>query len=234
MADLKQLEENIAYEFRDKDLLINALTHSSYASEHGLDYSANNERLEFIGDGYLDAIIGTKLFEIMDKAHEGILSKKRADVVREGSLAAIARKISLGDHIRLGKGENAGGGRNKDSVLADAMEALIGATILDGGFDRGRDLVLRLFDDTVRLAVEGKLYSDYKSRLQEILQDKYKNINISYSVIGESGPDHDKTFSVSVLVNGKVLGSGTGKSKAKAEQAAAADVLSKGEIELVF
>lgn len=230
MNNISELENRIGYSFRDRDLANRALTHSSYASEHGLSYELNNERLEFIGDGYLDAIIGSKLYEIMSTSHEGTLSRNRADVVREESLADIARNINLGDYLLLGKGEEAHGGRNKNSILADAFEALIGAVITDGGFGKGEEMVLRLFENKIDLAVKGKLNKDYKTRLQEKLQEKYRNVKITYALVSESGPDHDKTFNIQVVFDGKVLGQGSGKSKAKAEQAAACDVLSKGEI----
>lgn len=229
MKNISELENRIGYSFKNKDILKTALTHSSYASEHNMSYELNNERLEFIGDGYLDAIIGNKLYEIMKTSHEGTLSRNRADVVREESLADVARGISLGDYLYLGKGEESNGGRNKNSILSDAFEALVGAVISDGGFAQGKEMVLRLFENKIELAVQGKLNKDYKSKLQEILQDKYRSIKIVYSLVSESGPDHDKTFTVQVAMDGKVLGTGSGKSKAKAEQAAAQNVLSKGE-----
>lgn len=230
MNNLQELENRIGYHFRDKNLLLNALTHSSFSSEHGLEYCMNNERLEFIGDGFLDAIVGTELYKLMPKAHEGVLSKNRAEVVCEESLAEAARKLGLGDVIQLGRGEFLNGGRDKDSILADAIEAVIGASIIDGGYEAGKTIVLGLFKEKIGLAVQGKLNSDYKSKLQEILQDKYKSIKINYVLVHEEGPDHDKVFNVDVVVNGRILGSGSGKSKSKAEQAAAENVLSKGEI----
>ena len=229
MQSLDELEKVIGYRFRNRDLLITALTHSSYASEHGLSYEMNNERLEFIGDAYLDAVVGNRIFDIMKDAHEGVLSRYRADVVREDSLADTARKVRLGEYLRLGKGEEANGGRDKDSILADAFEAVLGATIIDGGFGEGSRMALDLFAEKIELAVAGKLDRDYKSRLQEALQEKYRSVKISYVPVSESGPDHDKTFSVRVEVDGRVLAEGTGKSKAKAEQAAACEVLTKGE-----
>ena len=229
MVNFDRLEKKIGYSFKDKDLLKTALTHSSYASEHKMNYETNNERLEFIGDAYLDAVIGHKLFDIMKTSHEGVLSRNRADIVREDTLADIARKINLGDYLYLGKGEEQNGGRNKDSILSDAFEALLGAVILDSGFGQCEKLVLELFADKIQQAVEGKLNKDYKSRLQEALQEKYRSVKINYVLTSTSGPDHDKTFNVHVELDGKVLGSGTGKSKAKAEQAAAKEVLSKGD-----
>ena len=224
------LEKRINYFFRDKKLLETALTHSSYASEHGISYEMNNERLEFIGDGYLDAIIGNWLFDIMKESHEGTLSRDRADVVREESLADVARGIGLGEFILLGRGEESNGGRDKDSILSDAFEAVLGAIIVDSGFNSLKSVIYQLFENKVEQAVEGKLNKDYKSRLQEQLQEKYKTVRIKYVLTSESGPDHNKTFNVNVELDGKVLGSGSGKSKSKAEQAAACDVLSKGEI----
>ena len=230
MCDFAKLENRIGYEFKDKELLKTAMTHSSYASEHNMPYELNNERLEFIGDGYLDAVVGNKLYDIMSTAHEGTLSRDRADVVNETSLADVAREIGLGDFLLLGKGELANGGRDKNSILADAFEAMLGAAIQDGGYDVCEGIVLRLFAKKIDLAVDGKLNSDYKSRLQELLQEKYKSVKIQYNLVSESGPDHDKLFCVNVEVDGKVLGKGEGKSKAKAEQAAACDVLSKGDL----
>lgn len=228
MKEVRELLEKIGYEFRDESLLTNALTHSSYSSEHRMDYSSNNERLEFIGDAYVDAAVGAELFRIMKNAPEGVLSKNRADVVREESLADAARGMGLGDYIWLGKGEESTGGRNKDSILADTFEALIGAIIIDGGYEEGRRIILSLLSDKIRLAVEGKLRQDYKTMLQEKLQEKDHNLRMRYSIVSESGPDHDKTFNIEVVVGSEVLGRGSGKSKSKAEQAAARDALSKG------
>jgi ribonuclease-3 len=228
MKEINKLLETIGYEFRDMDLLTIALTHSSYASEHRLGYEFNNERLEFIGDAYVDAVVGARLFEVMDKAHEGVLSRNRADVVCEESLAEAARNIGLGEYIYLGKGEDSSGGRNKDSILADAFEALMGAIILDGGYDAGRKVILEMLDAKIDLAVKGKLDKDFKTRLQEKLQETDHRSRIKYVIVKEEGPDHNKTFTVDLRVNDKVIGSGRGRSKAKAEQAAAEDALSKG------
>lgn len=230
MKEVEGLLERIGYRFRDEGLLRNALTHSSYSSEHKQSYSSNNERLEFIGDAYVDAAVGAELFNIMKDAPEGVLSRNRADVVREESLADVARNIGLGQYIYMGRGEEATGGRNKDSILADCFEALVGAVIIDGGYEEGRKVILRLLGDKIEMAVAGKLRSDYKTALQEKLQEKHHSYRIKYNIIGESGPDHNKVFEVEVTVNGETLGTGTGRSKAKAEQAAAGDALSKGVI----
>ena len=230
MKDVKELLTRIGYEFNDEALLTNALTHSSYSSEHRMEYASNNERLEFIGDAFVDAAVGAELFRIMKDAPEGVLSKNRADVVREESLADTARGISLGDYIYMGKGEESTGGRDKDSILADAFEALIGAIIVDGGYDAGKSITLSLLSDKIELAVAGKLRHDYKTMLQEKLQEKNHDQKIKYNTISESGPDHNKTFTVEVVIGSRRLGQGTGKSKAKAEQEAARDALSKGKI----
>ncbi|NLY87839.1 MAG: ribonuclease III [Clostridiales bacterium] len=226
----KDLSDIVKYKFTDQELFKMALTHSSYASEQGMSYEFNNERLEFIGDAYIDAVVGAKLFSIMSTSQEGILSRARADVVCEESLANVARDIDLGKYLYLGKGEDLSGGRNKDSILADALEALIGAIILDGGYEEGSRVILNLLDQKIRLAVKGKLNKDFKTKLQEKIQEKYQTVKINYKLISETGPDHDKMFTVDVVVQNKVLGRGRGKSKAKAEQAAAQDVLLKGEI----
>lgn len=227
-ADLEKLYELIGYRFKNEKLVKTALTHSSYASEHKLGYDRNNERLEFIGDAYVDAVVGARLFEIMESAHEGILSRCRADVVCEDSLAGTASEMGLGEFLYLGKGEESSGGRNKASILADAFEALVGAVILDGGFETGRDIILRLLDKRISLGAQGKLNKDFKTRLQEKLQEEDHNVKIDYRKIAESGPDHNKTFTIEVEINGKTAGRGVGQSKAKAEQAAAEDALSKG------
>ena len=228
MPDINKLQKRIGYEFRDEGLLRTALTHSSYASEHRMGYYENNERLEFIGDAFVDAVVGVRLFEILDKSHEGVLSRYRADVVCEESLADAAEQIGLGKFLYLGKGEDAGGGRRKPSILSDAFEALMGAIILDGGYEACRDVILDILEKQIELAADGRLSRDYKSRLQEHVQEKDNTAKISYRIIDEQGPDHNKTFTVSVLINNKVCGTGKGTSRARAEQAAAMEALSKG------
>lgn len=227
MCKLEELQSTIQYNFTNKNLLINALTHSSYASEHGKSYRSNNERLEFIGDAYLGAIVGTKLFTVMQDTQEGILSRKRAEIVCETSLADIARTIKLGDYLYLGKGEAMQHGYDKDSILADAMEAVIGAVYMDGGFEACRRLVLALFSEKIRKAIKGELIKDFKSELQRRVQHKYHENALEYVLIKESGPAHDKSFTVELRHKGVSLGIGTGKSKLKAEQAAAEAVLRK-------
>ena len=228
--DLNKLQSTIGYTFKNEALLTRAMTHSSYTAEHNKSYSSNNERLEFIGDAYLDAIVGHKIFDVVQDCTEGVLSRKRAEVVCESSLASIARDLHIGDFLLLGNGEEHTGGRDRESMLADALEALIGAVIIDGGFEEGRRVVLNIFAETIRDSVQGKINNDYKSRLQEFIQKKYNNNDIKYRIVDEQGPAHDKLFTAEVELLGKVIGRGSGKSKAKAEQAAAEQVISKGEI----
>ena len=228
-ADHRRLYDITGYSFSDERLIRNALTHSSDASEHRLGYGMNNERLEFIGDAFVDAVVGTELFGMMRDAHEGELSRCRADVVCEDTLADVASGMGLGDYLYLGRGEEANGGRHKPSILADAFEALMGAIIMDGGYEACRGVILRLLGDRIALASEGKLNKDYKTKLQEILQNKDRNVKIAYEITDQSGPDHSKLFTTQVTMNGRVLGRGSGRSKARAEQAAAEDALTKGE-----
>lgn len=227
---MDNLEKKLGYKFNNRKLLEIALTHSSYASEHGKSYEFNNERLEFLGDAFLDAIVGKKVFVIMQEAHEGILSKTRADVVCEKSLADVAQTLGVGEHLRLGKGEDNGGGRQKASIVADAVEALIGAMIIDGGYEKAERVVLDLFADKIRLAIKGGLHKDYKTHLQEKLQEMIKGVRIEYKLLREEGPDHRKEFVTAVMANGEELGRGVGYSKKESEQAAAANALTKGDI----
>ena len=214
---MKDLEKNIGYTFKDKGLLKAAMTHSSYANENkgNIPY---NERLEFLGDAVLQLITSEKLFRESSHMAEGKMSKQRAALVCEDALAGYSAEIQLGQFLLLGKGEEASGGRNRPSILADAFEALIGAMFLDGGMDVAKKFVLR-FVDAAHLSLQ-----DYKTLLQEIIQ-KNPGERLSYIVSGEHGPDHDKSFEVQVHLNSNVIGKGTGKSKKQAEQAAAKEAL---------
>lgn len=214
---MKDLEKNIGYAFKDKSLLKAAMTHSSYANENkgNIPY---NERLEFLGDAVLQLITSEKLFKESSHMAEGKMSKQRAALVCEEALAGYSAEIQLGQFLLLGKGEEASGGRNRPSILADAFEALIGAMFLDGGMDVAKKFVLR-FVDAAHLSLQ-----DYKTLLQEIIQ-KNPGERLSYVVSGEHGPDHDKSFEVQVHLNSNVIGKGTGKSKKQAEQAAAKEAL---------
>ena len=220
MDNLLQLEQKIKYSFSDKELLINAVTHSSYIKEHSKEHKSN-ERLEFLGDAFFDAIIGEELYKIFPHQEEGFLSRVRASLVCEKSLAIAARKIDLGIHILMGNGEEKSGGRERESILADTMEAIIGAIYLDGGFVSAKSVVLDIFHDVIEDAKNGKyIIRDYKTALQEKLQHD-GTTDIKYVLIKETGPDHDKTFKVQLIVNGKPETTGEGKSKKQAEQHAA-------------
>ena len=226
-----QLEKTIGYRFNNKDYLDRALTHSSYNREKNTKHM-DNERLEFLGDAFLDAIIGVELFHRMADESEGRLTKTRALIVCEKALADAARKIELGRYLNMGHGEEIAGGRTKDSILADAAEAVIGALFLDGGYEAARSFVLRFFEETIREAVDGRIFLDYKSEVQEILQGSGVPVNISYITDREEGPAHDKTFFVHMECTGKSYGNGAGKSKKEAEQNAAReaiDTLKRGD-----
>ena len=214
---MKQLEKNIGYHFKNKELLRTAVTHSSYANENrgGLAY---NERLEFLGDAVLQLITSEKLFTENPDMPEGRMSKQRAALVCEDALAGYSAEINLGEFMLLGKGEEATGGRHRPSILADAFEAVTGAIFLDGGMENAKKFVLH-FLDAAHLSLK-----DYKTLLQELIQ-KNPGERLSYVVTGESGPDHDKVFNVEVHLNSNVIGKGTGKSKKQAEQAAAKEAL---------
>lgn len=232
MDKLKKLQDKLGYFFRDEELLKNALIHRSYLGENN-DISESNERMEFIGDGFLDAIIGSELYRMMPDKGEGVLSKSRASIVCEKSLANVAKELDLGSYIYMGRGEDMAGGREKDSVTADTVEAVIGAVFLDGGYDAASDLVLRIMSGTIEDAAAGKLFSDYKSLLQEKIQAMGPD-KLDYRIARESGPDHSKTFFVELRFKGELIGKGEGKSKKEAEQNAAKDAYEKGKDNNVF
>lgn len=223
-------EKKIKYEFMDKGLLKKALTHSSYCRENKLSSVDCNERLEFIGDGYLDAVVGTYLFKHLENLKEGKLSKIRSKVVCEKSLAKVGFKLGIGEYLFLGKGEEKSGGRNRISIVANATEAVIGAIFLDGGYEQVRDFILREFKDIIHDVLNGKFERDYKSLVQEELQKDGSVPVICYCIDKEVGPDHNKTFYVHLECNGKKLGQGVGNSKKEAEQNAACDTLNGGYI----
>ncbi len=217
---MKEIENNIGYRFRDDTLLAEALTHSSYANEHGLGRIACNERLEFLGDTVLSTITAEYLFAITPELPEGELTKRRAALVCEGALARFASELELGDFLMLGRGEEKGGGRQRPSILADCFEAVVAAVYLDGGMPKARELVLRFIvsDDVAGDA------RDYKTELQEIVQQNPEE-RLRYVLTDESGPDHDKLFTFEVHLNSNVIGRGSGRSKKQAEQAAAREAL---------
>lgn len=224
-ADNDRLCKSIGYSFRDQSLLVTALTHSSYGNEHELSYRDNNERLEFLGDAFLDAVIAEELYKRLSERHEGDLSRLRAQIVCERSLIRKAEEISLLDCMRLGVGESRSAARGRAGALeADALEAVFGAVFLDGGYTEVKRIILRLFGDLIDEALKGRLNEDYKTALHERFPSAGKE-HLKYVVIKEEGPDHDKTFYVEVLNDGVPIGRGSGSSKKRAEQAAAANAL---------
>ncbi|MBR0598846.1 ribonuclease III [Sinanaerobacter chloroacetimidivorans] len=222
-----EFENIIQYQFQDNNLLQTALTHSSFVNEGKPGHTFNNERLEFLGDAIFDAIISEYLFNRLESVEEGDLTKLRALVVCERSLAECANRVSLSRFIKLGKGEENTGGRTRGSILADAMEAVIGAMYLDGGWNSVKDFVLRVFEPTIEDALSGKLHMDYKTEIQEKLQ-ALGEADIRYVIEKEEGPDHDKTFYSNLIFNAQIIGSGSGRSKKEAEQNAAKQALERG------
>ena len=217
MKKLLELEQRIGYKFENFDLLVKAMTHSSYANEHRYEKKENNERLEFLGDAVLELISSDYLFAKYPETPEGVLTKKRASMVCEPTLALCAREIPLGDYLLLGKGEDATGGRKRDSIVSDAMEALIGAIYLDGGFANAKEFIHRFILTDLE---NKKLFYDSKTILQEIVQADMEE-GISYHLIKEEGPDHNKSFTVEVKIGETVYGTGSGRTKKAAEQEAA-------------
>lgn len=218
MDFLSEFEQNIGYEFHDRMILKQALTHSSYMAEGNTCHS--NERLEYLGDAVLELLVTHTLFKAYPNFREGQMTKIRAAVVSEAPLADIAKKIELGRVLLLGRGTDKSGGRKLNSILSDALEAVIGAIYLDGGFQAARRFILPYLDEKIKHAAENGFSSDYKTRLQEFLQQK-GSVNIHYAIIDESGPPHNKRFIAQVTVDGKALATGEGKSKKVAHQQAA-------------
>ncbi len=221
---IKDLEAAIGYTFQNITLLQNALAHSSYANERWQDSLKSNERLEFLGDSILGMVVAEYLYKAFPNRPEGELTRMRADMVCETSLAGVADKIGLGQHILLGKGEEQSGGRSRGSILADAVESVIAASFLDGGMEAAQGFVQRFI--LCNVPVEKPNNMDYKTMLQERIQ-KQKNQVISYIMAGETGPDHDKTFLAQVSLNGEIVGCGEGSSKKRAEQEAARAAIAK-------
>lgn len=219
---IRDLEEAIGYHFHNISLLQNALTHSSYANERWHNSLLSNERLEFLGDSILGMLVAEYLFRNFPDRPEGELTRMRADMVCEKTLAAVANRIHLGDHLLLGHGEETGGGRTRDSILADATESVIAASFLDGGMEAALRFIQRFI--LVEVPVTKLHNADYKTQLQELVQQK-RNQTLTYTLAGESGPDHDKRFDVELSLNGTVVGKGCGSSKKRAEQDAARDAI---------
>jgi ribonuclease III len=218
--ELSSLENELGYEFKDIGLLREALQHSSYVNEQSDPALQDNERLEFLGDAVLDLVITHILMNHFPQTREGELSRMRAAIVNESQLAAVAQKLNLGQYLLLGKGEALSRGEEKSSILADALEAVIAAVYVDGGLKNAFDVIERQFSRVISQVGERLAAEDFKSRLQELVQVRFKTIP-HYTVIAESGPDHDKTFEVRLSIGTFLTTHGTGKSKKAAEQAAA-------------
>ncbi|MBP1736713.1 MAG: ribonuclease [Oscillospiraceae bacterium] len=214
---MKALQDRLDYEFKNPALLENALTHSSYANEHrgGMN---SNERLEFLGDSVLGMVVADHLYRQNPDMPEGELTRTRAVLVCEASLHQVALRLKLGEYLKLGKGEAAGGGRERPSILADATEAVFAAIFLDGGMTQARRTIRKLL--LTQEEAQQPVNRDYKTILQELVQ-RESGQKLTYRLISATGPDHDKTFSVDVELNGAVVGSGSGRSKKEAEQTAA-------------
>ena len=222
---LKELQEKIGYQFRDETLLKQALTHSSFANEQKINKLGNYERLEFLGDAVLELVTSEFLFNENKDMPEGQLTRLRASMVCEPALAYCARDIQLNTYILLGKGEEATGGRTRDSIISDVMEAVIGAIFLDGGIENAQRFIYRF----VLSDLEDKiLFMDSKTLLQEEIQ-RNNTAQLRYELVGETGPDHDKQFSVRAFLDDKLIGSGVGRTKKAAEQQAAYEALRSEE-----
>ena len=218
---MESLEKKLGYSFRNRTLLSEALNHSSYANEHR-DGLGSNERLEFLGDSVLGFVSAEFLFKGNLGLPEGDLTRMRASLVCEQSLYEVAKGLELGSYLKLGRGEAAGGGRERQSILADAVEALLAAVYLDGGMEPARELIYRVLLSRAPAAEERK---DYKTTLQEVVQRRSGQV-LTYHMVSQSGPDHNKTFLFEVRLNDEPIGQGEGRSKKEAEQAAARDALS--------
>jgi ribonuclease-3 len=227
MLSLIDIEKKIGYVFKNKELLKTALTHKSYAYERtGEDVSKYNERLEFLGDAILEHIVSIYLYNVEPKLKEGVMSKKRAEIVCEASLSRIIRERSLAKDIRLGKCEINTGGNKKDAILADMFEAILGAVYLDGGYDEANRVCLDMIKSTIDYVVSKEDTLDYKTRLQEILQ-RNGNVKIEYVLEKEQGKDHAKMFFSAVYFNDNKIGEGSGKTKKLSEQNAAKQAIEK-------
>ena len=220
------LEEKLCYAFKNKALLENALQHSSYANEHRGGGMRSNERLEFLGDAVLGVVTADYLFRKHPDLPEGDLTRLRAALVCEDSLHEVAQSLELGRHLKLGRGEEQGGGRRRPSILADATESVFAAVYLDGGMEAASELIHRVLLDKGREEAVEERRRDFKTELQELVQRK-SGSTLGYRLVGSTGPDHAKVFEAAVLLNGEVFSTGTGHSKKEAEQAAAGAALEK-------
>lgn len=216
--DLLELEKKAGYQFHDRRLLERAMTHKSYINEAHMEKYESNERLEFLGDAVLELVTSEFLFQDEAKFPEGELTRMRASIVCEPALAFCARQLDLGGYLRLGKGEEATGGRNRDSLTSDALEALIGAIYMDGGFTNAKEFIHKVVLSDLE---NKKLFFDSKTILQEVVQARFRDQRVTYRLMEEEGPDHDKSFRTAVCIGDEIYGTGTGHTKKRAEQEAA-------------
>lgn len=223
LKHLNEFENTIGYSFKNINILNNALTHSSFVASKA-DFLEHNERLEFIGDSILSMVISLHLYSKCKNSPEGSLTRFRAGIVCEQSLYNASDRLRLGQYLLLSKGEENTGGRSRVSILADAFEAIIAAIYLDGGIKKAKAFILENLEDIITDSVENKIFSDYKSFLQEHIQ-KNNSGKLSYKLLKEEGPDHDKTFEIALYLNNTKIGRGAGHSKKDAQQAAAKDAM---------
>lgn len=223
-VNTKEFADKISYNFKNIELLTLALTHSSYANQLRKEIYENNERLEFLGDAVLDMVVSEYMYNKFPHMLEGELTKLRATVVCESSLARLAKNLGIGEYVLLGKGEATTGGRQRESILADTFEAIIGAITIDGGVENAKQYVLGFMTDEITRMKDDFKNLDYKTHLQEVIQCTSK-VPLHYMIIEEKGPDHDKVFVAQVDHENNVLGKGDGKSKKEAEQSAAKNAL---------
>ncbi len=224
--NIEAFEKAVGYRYLDRNNAFAALVHSSWANENPQSGLPSNERLEFMGDALLDFVFTECLYRGKPDCSEGEMSRLRSLIVCEASLSKAAESIGLGAWLLMGKGEDLGGGRSRPSILADAMEAVFGSISLDGGLEPAAETIRRLLASQYHAALSGKADADWKTRLQELLQQK-GSVSIAYRVIGSTGPDHARVFEVEVTCDGATLGTGTGRSKKEAEQAAARNALER-------
>ncbi|MBR5535423.1 MAG: ribonuclease III [Clostridia bacterium] len=215
--DIKDFQKSLGYSFKNEELLITALTHTSYAHERHVE---SYERLEFLGDAVLQMLTSMYIYKTYSDFPEGKMSRMRANIVCEETLSRIAEKLEVGKHARLGKGEELTGGRERASILADMVEAILAAIYLDGGIDKAREVIFDAYGHIIENAAEGRLNRDYKTMLQEKLQ-KEGSVLIEYLPVKEEGPAHNKVFTMAVSLNNKILGTGSGRTKQEAQQMAA-------------
>lgn len=223
---IPEFEKEIGYCFKDSNNVLLALTHSSYANENKNEGLQSNERLEFLGDAVLNIVISESIFKARQNLSEGEMTKTRANIVCETSLVKCADRMKIGKYLLLGKGEELTGGRTRISILSDAFEALIGAIYIDGGMDNAKKFIYDKMKTLIDASTNGAILTDYKTQLQETVQRNGEN-KITYEIVGEKGPDHNKVFISQVRVSEKVMGIGEGKSKKEAEQSAAKAALEK-------